>query len=200
MHAYNNAIDFLREYTSDYDIVFFDVKMPYMNGMTAAHKLREMDKQVVILFITSLTQYAIEGYAVDAVDYVVKPVSYENFALKLARAIKRSNEKDGDFIIIKEKNGTVRLNVHTIRYVESDGHHCVYHCGKSEYSRYSSLKQAAKELSAYPFAYCNSCYLVNLSYVKQIVGDEAAVDGENLQISQSKKKNFTLAWKEFCKG
>jgi DNA-binding LytR/AlgR family response regulator len=198
IRTYSNAIDFLREYTSDYDIVFLDIKMPYLDGMTAAHKLREMDGEVAIVFTTSLTQYAIEGYSVNAVDYLVKPFLYEVFALKFSRAIKRVQERDGDYIIIKEENGMVRLNVADLRYVESNGHRCVYHLGDGKtFSRYASLRQAASELKDFHFSYCNSCYLVNLEFVKSVADNSATVDREVLQISQSKKKSFVQDWKSF---
>ena len=73
---FTNAISFLENYAPVYDVVFMDIRMKYMDGMTAAHKLREADPNAVLVFVTSLTQYAVEGYSVDATDYIVKPVSY----------------------------------------------------------------------------------------------------------------------------
>lgn len=85
--TFSNAIPLLENYTADYDIIFMDIRMPYMNGMDAAHRLRAIDSKVILIFITSLTQYAVAGYEVEALDYIVKPVNYYDFALKLARAI-----------------------------------------------------------------------------------------------------------------
>ena len=80
--TFSNAVIFLEKYTAVYDVVFMDIKMPYLNGIAAAHKLRELDKGVLLFFITSLTQYAIRGYEVDALNYIVKPVEY-NFSVLL---------------------------------------------------------------------------------------------------------------------
>ena len=66
--------DIVEDYRGDYDIILFDIQMKFMDGMTAAEKIREIDQEVKILFITNMTQYAIRGYQVDAMDYVVKPV------------------------------------------------------------------------------------------------------------------------------
>lgn len=91
--TFANAVVFLENYTAVYDVVFMDIKMPYLNGIAAAHKLRELDKNVLLFFITSLTQYAIRGYEVDALNYIVKPVEYNEFALKFRKAMDRLSEK-----------------------------------------------------------------------------------------------------------
>lgn len=86
---YSNAISILEQYSANYDIIFMDIRMPYLNGMDAAHRLRVLDSTVALIFVTSLTQYAVSGYEVDAMDYIIKPVNYYDFALKLSRVLKR---------------------------------------------------------------------------------------------------------------
>lgn len=76
-------------YKSVYDIILMDVQMRFMDGMSAAEEIRKVDPEVVIIFITNMSQYAIRGYAVDALDYVLKPVSYFAFSQRLDRAIAR---------------------------------------------------------------------------------------------------------------
>ncbi len=74
-----------------------DVEMKFMDGMSAAEEIRKMDTEVVIIFITNMAQYAIRGYAVDALDYVLKPVSYFAFSQRLNRAIGRMKKRDKDY-------------------------------------------------------------------------------------------------------
>ena len=80
---YQNGLDFITDYHPVWDLILLDIEMPLLNGMEAAHKIREIDPDVLIIFITCLTQYAIEGYSVRALDYVLKPVKYYPFAAKL---------------------------------------------------------------------------------------------------------------------
>ena len=195
--TFSNAVSFLENYSADYDAVFMDIKMPYMSGMDAAHKLRETDKNVALIFVTSLMQYAISGYEVEALDYVVKPVTYGDFSLKMARLMKKLSEKEQNYIIISAAAGKVRLLPDDIKYMESQGHHVIYHTASGEYTRYCSLTAAEKELRGQNFFRCNSCYVVNLAYVKGIKGYTVTVGEDELQISQPRKKALMGAWKEF---
>ncbi len=83
-----SSIDFLEEYDGAYDIVFLDIEMPGSDGLTTAREIRNRDDAVAIIFITNMAQYAIRGYEVNAVDFMVKPVGYFNFSQKLAKAIR----------------------------------------------------------------------------------------------------------------
>ncbi len=85
LKLYDRSIPFLTEYKCDADILFLDIQIPDMLGIEAAKRIREMDNRVMIIFITMLTQYAIEGYSVGAFDYVLKPVRYEEFSTKMDR-------------------------------------------------------------------------------------------------------------------
>lgn len=185
-----NAVAMLENYTAAYDIIFMDIRMPYMNGMDAAHKLRELDKNVILIFVTSLRQYAVQGYEVDALDYVVKPISYYEFALKLSRAIQRLPMGEKNELVVSTVDGIVKLMPEDIRYLESVGHHVLYHGRDKEYRQYGSLSSAEKKWKTYGFARCNSCYLVNLRYVEDVKGYTATVGGIKLQISQPRKKAF----------
>lgn len=197
--TFSNAISFLDNYPADYAAVFMDIRMPYMNGMDAAHRLRELDKSVIIVFVTSLMQYAINGYEVNALDYIVKPITYGDFALKMARLVKRLPENGETRLIIPTSSGKVKLNPSEILWLESVGHHVVYHTAEGNYTRYSSLTAAEKELRGLGFFRCSSCYVVNLVYVKGVKGYTVTVGGDELQISQPRKKAFMLAWEEFSK-
>ena len=81
--AYDNPVMFLEKYRGEYDAVFMDIMMPMMNGMECAKQLRTMDENVLLCFVTSMAQYAIHGYEVGAFDFILKPVRYAEFAMKL---------------------------------------------------------------------------------------------------------------------
>lgn len=106
--------DIVHNYKSQYDIILMDVEMKFMDGMSAAEEIRKVDSEVVIIFITNMAQYAIRGYAVDALDYVLKPVSYFAFSQRLNRAISRMKKRTDKTIMVNIKGGTVRINLANI--------------------------------------------------------------------------------------
>ena len=73
---FRDGCDITDGYKGDYDVILMDIQMKFMDGMSAAQKIREMDTEVVIVFITNMTDYAIRGYEVGAMDYIVKPITY----------------------------------------------------------------------------------------------------------------------------
>lgn len=80
-----DGMELLDDYRPVYDILFLDVEMKHLDGMETARRVRELDKDVIIVFITNMAQYAIGGYAVGALDYVLKPVPYLRFRSSCAR-------------------------------------------------------------------------------------------------------------------
>ena len=93
LSVFTDGDEIVENYSAVYDVILMDIEMRFMNGMTAAKKIREADKGVVIIFITNMAQYAIQGYAVDALDYVLKPISYFAFSQTISRAIGRIKKR-----------------------------------------------------------------------------------------------------------
>ena len=187
---FSNAVVFLDNYAAEHDVVFMDIKMPYLNGIAAAHKLRELDKNVLLFFITSLTQYAVRGYEVDALNYIVKPVEYEEFALKFKKAVDRLRVRGDAELLIATDSGYKKLSPSSIYYVEVRGHYCTYHTDEGEYKQYQTIKSVCEKLELQGFARCNNCYLVNLGHVSAVDGFTVTVNGDVLQISHPRKKEF----------
>ncbi|MEK3669822.1 MULTISPECIES: LytR/AlgR family response regulator transcription factor [unclassified Paenibacillus] len=189
MH-FQHAVALLENYTANFDIIFMDIQLPYMNGMDAARSLRALDKEVILIFITNLTQYAIHGYEVEALDYIVKPVEYYDFALKMSRAIRRIDEKPGHDMLIATDKGIRKISPKSIRYIETEGHHVIYHTAEGDLRQYATISSIEEKLQEYDFYRCNNCYLVNLAYVQRIQGYTVVLDGVDLRISQPRKKAF----------
>ena len=91
VECFENGLNFISDYKASCDIALMDIEMPHMNGLDTARKLREFDSQIPLIFITNMAQYAINGYEVQALDFMVKPIEYFNFSLKLDKAIRISH-------------------------------------------------------------------------------------------------------------
>jgi len=187
---FDSAQKLINSYHLDINLIFMDINLPDIDGMTAAKVIREKDAFVMIIFVTSLAQYAINGYEVGAFDFILKPISYYNFALKFKRALKNINNKEEKFLLITNKNSKRKIEISRIMYIEVIKHTLLYHLEDENISVSGSLKNAQKELEGFPFVLCNQCYLVNLKYVKKIVDYTVFVGTDKLFISHPKKKEF----------
>lgn len=175
-----------------FDLVMMDIDLPGMNGMEGARRLREADSMVTIIFVTNLAQFAVKGYEVSALDFLVKPVSYKNFSVKLSRAVSVMRMRQDKKIVVCGKTEKNCIGVHDILYVEVQGHQLCFHKTDGSCVEVTgTLSALEKELHDFGFSLCNSCYLVNLKYVIKI--DTLSVtlaDGTKLQTSVRKRKSF----------
>ena len=93
--AFSDGAQLVEPYRPGFDIIFLDIEMPTLGGMPTAERIRRQDPDVVLVFVTNMAQYAIRGYEVDALDFVLKPVSYYQFSTKLERALQRIQRRRG---------------------------------------------------------------------------------------------------------
>ncbi len=201
--VYSDGDQIVNKYKSQFDIILMDVEMKFMDGMSAAEEIRKIDTEVVIIFITNMAQYAIRGYAVDALDYVLKPVSYFAFSQRLNRAISRMKKRETKMIMVNIKGGTVRLNLANIFYIESQGHTLILHTILGDYETSGTMKELEEKLCDMNFCRGNKGYLINLQHVDSVEDGCAVVNGERLVISRPRKKEFmealTAYWGEVIK-
>lgn len=188
--SYRDGEEFLRTYSANQDIILMDIEMPNMDGMRTATEMRRKDSNACLIFVTNMAQFAVKGYEVDAMDFLVKPVSYPVFAFKLDKAAAYVSKRMGDGIVLKTKNGMVRLPASAIRFVEVVQHNVLYHTDDEIIESRSSLGQVEAQLKPFGFSRCNSCYLVNLRYVDKVEDHTLFLAGEKLEISRGKKAQF----------
>ena len=196
MTTFSDAKELIEGYTPRFDIIILDIEMPGLNGMEAAEQIRQVDENVVLMFITNMIQYAIRGYSVGALDFVMKPVNYYTFSLKLTRAIGRIQKK-GKEILLKLQDSVKKVPVDTIYYVEIQNRMLYYHTSEGEYVVRGTIKNALDMLSPYHFVKCNHWYIVNLKYVTEVRDNTAIVAGKELEISQRKKNAFLNALMDY---
>lgn len=197
IRIFSDGDEIVHKYRSDFDIILMDVEMKFMDGMTAAEEIRRVDTEVVIIFITNMAQYAIRGYAVDALDYVLKPVSYFAFSERLKRAIERMRRRESKCIMVNIKGGTVRLNIANIFYVDSEGHTLILHTILGNYETTGTMREMEEKLRDMNFCRGNKGYLINLQHVDGVQDGCALVRGEKLLLSRAKRKEFMEALTEY---
>lgn len=184
-------------YSADYDLILMDIAMRFMDGMTAAERIRALDSEVVIIFITSMPQFVMKGYAVDALDYVLKPVSYYAFSQRIERAIARMSNRRRRYISVPIKGGVQKLDISRIRYVEVRDHELVFHTTSDRVFSRGTLAEAESQLGVTNFFRCSKCCLVNLEFVDSVQGSDILLDGERLQVSRARKKALMDALNDY---
>ena len=198
--VYENPNDFLSAYRSDIDLVLMDIEMPGLNGIETARELRRMDPNVTLIFITNMAQYAINGYEVDAVDFVVKPVSYADFAMKIQKAMRYISQRQDAKVTVETSEGMVIVSISDIHYIEVVRHYLEYHTKHGIIRTRGVMKETEEALRGYHFVRCNHGYLVNLKYVYAISGNMVQVAGDELAISRNKKSEFLTEFTKYVAG
>lgn len=193
--VFEDGEDIVTGYRAVYDIILMDIEMRFMDGCAAAEAIRKVDEEVTIIFITNMAQYAIRGYSVNALDYVLKPVSYFAFSQRLDRAIERLKKKEKRYLAVKVKGGARKFMVEDIYYVESQGHALLIHTKDGVAEASGTMKEMEEKLTELHFCRCNKGYLVNLEHVNGMKEGMVIVGKDPLTISRPRRKIFqeTLA-------
>ena len=168
LSLFSDGMEIVQDYRSEYDIILMDIEMRYMDGMTAAERIRKLDMEVVIIFITNMSQYVMKGYTVDAMDFVLKPITYYAFSQRIDRALQRMRRRSKHYIALSCQGGMMKLDVSEITYVEVLDHDLVYHTRRGGFTTKGALSEAERLLGEKNFFRFNKGYLVNLEYVRNI--------------------------------
>ena len=198
--TFADGLEILEDYRPAYDLILLDIEMKHLDGMETARRIRELDPEVMLVFITNMAQYAIKGYAVGALDYVLKPVPYFAFSQQLQKAVDRLRKRRKTFLTVPIDGGLRRIDVNTIYYLESEGHSVRIYTEDGDSLAPGSLKSYEEKLADKPFARCNSGYLVNLEQVMEVQQNTVQVGPYALQISRPKKKAFLEALTDYIGG
>lgn len=200
---YVSAENFLFEIEDkeSYDVLIFDIQMKSMNGMELAKKLRARGCDSVILFITGVPDYAIEGYEVGAVRYILKPVKPELLCTILDAAFEERKKKTEDYFVLGQGADLERIEFDKILYIEARGHY-VYMKGMDfEREWKSSFSDASAAFEGKNFFCLRRGLLVNLSHVSRITRTDCILDnGESLPVARGVYKDLNDAFIKCFRG
>ena len=182
------------------DLILMDIEMKFMDGMMAAEEIRKKDTEVIIIFITNSPQYAIKGYAVDALDYVLKPGSYYAFSQRLSRAIERAARRVRHYLQINARGTAHKIDTAALYWVESCGHDLVFHTAEGALTASGAMAETETRLAQDSFFRVNKGCLVNLEHVDCMDGEDAVVHGERVPIARARRKAFLDALNDYING
>ncbi len=197
VYSFRSSIEFLETYQSNYDIIFMDIEMPGENGLDTAREIRRKDNSAVILFVTNLIQYAICGYEVNAIDFMVKPVEYFDFTIKLEKAVNAARGRKKHTVLVSEGKEMRRILSEDILYVEKDKNNLVYHMISGSLRERGTIADLKRRLPEKQFSECMTGVLVNLGRVDLIYRDTITVGGEVIPVSRRMKKRFIQDYMDF---
>ena len=182
-----------------FDLVFLDIEMPGIDGITLAKRLRAVSENVQIVFLTSHIEYALEGYEVNALRYLVKPVDMN----KLSEVLKYIQDKKNNSrqIMIRQEGEDIVIDISDIIYMESMDKNVRIVTSKSEYITRYNISDYEEELKNSGFLRIHRGYLISLSKVKKIVKNDVVMDGDiSLPVSRSNIKTLKDALYAYVEG
>lgn len=191
--CFSDGDELLDDYRPAYNIIFLDIRMKRLDGMSAARKIREKDKEVILIFVTNMAQYAIEGYSVGALDFLLKPVHYFAFAEQLKKSVERLKARKSAHLLLLAGDGLVKTDVSQIYYIESFRHDLSVHTKEGVFKIADTLGRLEKQLADHYFFRCGKSYLVNLALVDSINGNKVVLGEKTVFVSRSRKKQFLEA-------
>jgi len=188
---YYDGMELIERYDSSIDLIFLDIQMKLVDGLRAADRIRRMDEKVGIIFLTTLTQYGLEGYKYQAFNYIIKPIKYVRLKAELDQWMKKHQKEENPAIAVANDTGKYRVFLKSLRYLETYKRNLLLHTEQEEIICYKSMKEMERELAGQGFVRCHTSYIVNLFYVKGVKKLEIElVTGEKVPISQPKRKEF----------
>lgn len=200
IRLFSDGDELLEDYRPCWDLILLDIKMARLDGITTAEMIRRLDRDVLLVFVTNMEHYAIKGYSVRALDYLLKPVNARMLEQVLRQAEHLLAERTKKYISLPTQKGMVRLNVADIDYVEVESHVLSVVTVHGTFTLRGTISGVEKMLADYGFFRCNNCYLVNLAHVTRAEPGMAVVGGHELTVSRPRQKKFMEALTRYIGG
>lgn len=198
LHVFSDGQALLDNYPEGVQVIFMDIEMEHMDGMAAARALRKFDSNAILVFITNLFQYALDGYAVNAMDFIVKPVYYTSFRDCMDKVMLRVERQGSSLLQVSYDKSLRYVDIGMIYYIETDGKKTRLHTRAGDMTCGDSLKALEAKLVPFGFYRCHQAFLVNLLYVDSMTARDVIVQGNALPLSRYKKTEFLNALAKYA--
>lgn len=203
--VFSDGPDLLENYNRDFDVLLLDIELPTLNGMTVSERIREKDSFIPIIFITNLAQYAIRGYEVDALGFMVKPVSFVLFSNYFTKAIAkcRRNEKlkENRVIALGGANNFRKVFFDDIIYIVKDRNYIVYQfTNQQTFKERGTMKNVLPRFENTSIKQCSSGCMVNLRHVSKLVGGDVHLQGIVFPVSLPFRNSFAHDLMDYIRG
>lgn len=181
---------------SECQILFLDIEMKGIDGVTAAKKLREKKCTAEIIFVTSYSDFVFQGYEVRALNYILKPYEPQRIAAVLHTALEFIDMETEKYYVIDQRSGSIRIPLSSIKYFSSDRRTIHAVTLSEEYTFYEKLNDLERQLPD-TFVRIHNRYLIHLKFLEAVRQNTALVDGEELPISRSCKAELSVAFAKY---
>lgn len=203
--VYRDGMELLNAFESGIDILFMDIELPQMNGMTTAERVREMNEQIPIIFTTNMAQYAIKGYEVGALGFMVKPISYVLFENYLTRALSICSriwrERANNTVMLGNGSNFRQISIDEIVWIIKDRNYLVYRlCSGEEIRERGAMKDVLPRFKNTTIKQCATGCLVNLHHVKKKERNEVFLPDITFSITMPFRKSFTQELMDYMRG
>jgi DNA-binding LytR/AlgR family response regulator len=185
--SYDNGEKLLRHYPFEMDLIFLEIPFTRMNGIEIARRIRKVDNQVGIVFLTTVLNHVLEAYEVKANNYLIKPLVYARFLkeVELARARRGQNR----FFLETNDRGVYKIYTKSISFIETEGHNTRIHTENDSILSYKRMKEHEKKLFESHFVRCHTAYIVNLLFFGKLEQSSLILlSGERIPVSRQRKK------------
>lgn len=192
---YRDGREFLESYKKnpDIDIIFMDILLGNENGYQIASKIREDNQKVKIIFLTSVTKYALKGYDIGISRYLVKPVSFDQLKAAVSKTIKEISDYNEEYIIEKNDDGIYKIFLSEILYIETYGRNTLIHTKEKRIISYITMKEHLSRLNS-KFLRCHAGIIVNIEYVVELKKSSLILQyGNEVPMSKSRKNQVKEA-------
>lgn len=198
--VFGDGLDFITNYVPKYDAVFLDIRMRHSNGLEIAEKMRELDSDVSLIFVTNIHSMAVEGYRYDAINFLTKPISYIAVEDTVEKLIRRQRLHEGESLFLISEMGMKKIPIREIVYIEVFVHTITIHTVDEVLERRGSLKKYEELLKNEYFIYIHRSCMINLRYLSEIRDEYAYVGKEKLQIARTRRKAVMEALARYLDG
>ena len=182
------ALDILKK--QSIDLIFLDINMPKLSGISM---LKSLEKSPLVIFTTAYSEHAVEGFELDAIDYLLKPFSFERFVKAVNKASDRLENNDkskADYIMLKSDKKIYKIDLDDILYIQAYGDYVKVVSTQKTVLTHRTMKNMEENLQNEHFIRIHKSYIIAIKHIKVIEGNQVKINDEFLPIGISFKENL----------